>query len=139
MHEYLNNIIEQDHRFIKRRTRPMLGFKRFTTAWRPLRGIEIMHALRKGQARWMAKGDVVGQTQLIHKVFGLAVVLTRSTQRILARDPKPCNRTIWCTARSPTATTRRPSGEAISPQPQQGGDRGADDDWMPGDGFLGRR
>ena len=70
--KYLNNIIEQDHRFIKRRTRPMLGFKRFTTAWRTLRGIEIMHALRKGQARWMAKGDVVGQTQLIHKVFGLA-------------------------------------------------------------------
>ena len=31
--KYLNNIIEQDHRFIKRRTRPMLGFKRFTTAW----------------------------------------------------------------------------------------------------------
>ena len=70
--KYLNNIIEQDHRFIKHRTRPMLGFKRFTTAWRTLRGIEIMHALRKGQARWMAKGDVVGQTQLIHKVFGLA-------------------------------------------------------------------
>ena len=71
--KYLNNVIEQDHRFIKRRTRPMLGFKQFTTAWRTVRGIEMMHALRKGQARWMAKGDVVGQTQLIHKVFGLAV------------------------------------------------------------------
>ena len=51
----------------------MLGFKRFTTAWRTVRGIEMMYALRKGQARWMAKGDVVGQTRLIHKVFGLAV------------------------------------------------------------------
>ena len=51
----------------------MLGFKRFTTAWRTVRGIEIMHVLRKGQTRWMAKGDVVGQTRLIHKVFGLAV------------------------------------------------------------------
>ena len=71
--KYLNNVIEQDHRFIKRRTRPMLGFKPFTTAWRTVRGIEMMHALRKGQARWMAKGDVVGQTRLIHKVFGLAV------------------------------------------------------------------
>ena len=70
--KYLNNVIEQDHRFIKRRTRPMLGFKRFSTAWRTLCGIEMMHALRKGQARWMAKGDVVGQTQLIHHVFGLA-------------------------------------------------------------------
>ena len=65
------DVVEQDHRFIKRRTRPMLGFKRFTTAWRTLRGIEIMHALRKGQARWMAKGNVVGQAQLIHHVFGL--------------------------------------------------------------------
>ena len=71
--KYLNNVIEQDHRFIKRRTRPMLGFKQFATAWRTVRGIEMMHALRKGQARWMAKGDVVGQTRLIHKVFGLAV------------------------------------------------------------------
>ena len=68
---YLNNIIEQDHRFIKRRTRPMPGFKRFYSAWRMLRGIEIMNALRKGQVRWMAKGDVVGQTHLIHRVFGL--------------------------------------------------------------------
>ena len=83
--KYLNNIIEQDHRFIKRRTRPMLGFKRFTTAWRTLRGLEIMHALRKGQARWMAKGDVVGQTQLIHKVRSavpVAWVVVGQTQLI---------------------------------------------------------
>ena len=70
--KYLNNIIEQDHRFIKRRVRPMLGFKRSYTAWRTLRGIEMMNALRKGQARWIVKGDVVGQTQLIHQVFGVA-------------------------------------------------------------------
>jgi IS6 family transposase len=70
--KYLNNVIEQDHRFIKRRTRPMLGFNRFHTAWRTLRGIEMMNALRKGQARWIANGDVVGQRQLIHRVFGLA-------------------------------------------------------------------
>lgn len=71
--KYFNNVIEQDHRFIKRRTRPMLGFKRFLTAWRTLRGIEMVNALRKGQARWIAKGDVVGQMRLIHRVFGLAV------------------------------------------------------------------
>jgi len=71
--KYLNNVIEQDHRFIKRRTRPMLGFKRFHTAWRTLRGIEMINALRKGQARRIAKGDVVAQRQLIHQVFRLAV------------------------------------------------------------------
>ena len=84
--KYLNNVIEQDHRFIKRRTRPMLGFKQFTTAWRTVRGIEMMHALRKGQARWMAKGDVVGQTRLIPQGVRIGRV-ARSTQRTLARDP----------------------------------------------------
>lgn len=69
---YLNNVVEQDHHFIKRRTRPMLGFKRFRSAWRTLRGIEIMSALRKDQARWIVKGDVVAHTRLIHRVFGLA-------------------------------------------------------------------
>ncbi|MFA1671197.1 IS6 family transposase, partial [Chromobacterium piscinae] len=47
--KYLNNLIEQDHRAIKRRIRPMLGFKNFWTARRILIGIEIAHAIRKGQ------------------------------------------------------------------------------------------
>jgi len=47
--KYLNNIIEQDHRAIKRRTRPMLGFKKFRCARILLGGIEIMHLIVKGQ------------------------------------------------------------------------------------------
>jgi putative transposase len=47
--KYLNNIIEQDHRFIKRRTRPMLGFKSFWSARATLAGIELWHMLEKGQ------------------------------------------------------------------------------------------
>ncbi|MFC7632877.1 IS6 family transposase [Paraburkholderia humisilvae] len=47
--KYLNNIIEQDHRAIKRRTRPMLGFKNFRCARILLGGIEMMHMIRKGQ------------------------------------------------------------------------------------------
>ena len=47
--KYLNNVIEQDHRAIKRRTRPMLGFKSFCSAAITLAGIEIMHMIRKGQ------------------------------------------------------------------------------------------
>ena len=47
--KYLNNIIEQDHRFIKRLTRPMLGFKRFASAAATLAGIEVAHMIRKGQ------------------------------------------------------------------------------------------
>ena len=47
--KYLNNIVEQDHRGVKRVTRPMLGFKAFDTAQSTLTGIELMHMLRKGQ------------------------------------------------------------------------------------------
>ena len=47
--KYLNNIIEQDHRFVKRVTKPMLGFKSFRTASAVLAGIELMHMIHKGQ------------------------------------------------------------------------------------------
>ena len=47
--KYLNNILEQDHRFIKRITGPMMGFKAFNSAIATLAGIEIAHMIRKGQ------------------------------------------------------------------------------------------
>jgi len=47
--KYLNNIVEQDHRAIKRLVRPMLGFKSFWSAAVTLTGIELMHMIRKGQ------------------------------------------------------------------------------------------
>lgn len=47
--KYLNNIIEQDHRFIKRITRPMKGFKSFHSAAATLQGIEVAHMIRKKQ------------------------------------------------------------------------------------------
>ena len=47
--KYLNNIVEQDHRAVKRKVRPMLGFKSFWAARCTIAGIEIMHAIRKGQ------------------------------------------------------------------------------------------
>ena len=47
--KYLNNIVEQDHRATKRRTRPMLGFKTFRCARILLGGIEVMHMIAKGQ------------------------------------------------------------------------------------------
>src|SRR5450631_363840 len=55
--KYLNNIVEQDHRAIKRRTRPMLGFKDFSCARILLSGIELMHMIRKGQMRNAGKGQ----------------------------------------------------------------------------------
>ena len=49
--KYLNNIVEQDHRAIKRLVRPMMGFKNFRCARIILLGIEVMHMIRKGQMR----------------------------------------------------------------------------------------
>ena len=47
--KYLNNMIEQDHRAVKRITNPMLGFKSFWSAQKLIAGIETMHMIKKGQ------------------------------------------------------------------------------------------
>jgi len=47
--QYLHNIVEQDHRAVKRKVRPMVGFKSFWAARCTIAGIEVMHAIRKGQ------------------------------------------------------------------------------------------
>jgi transposase-like protein len=52
--KYLNNLVEQDHRTIKRIVQPMMGFKSFPTARVTLQGIELMHMIKKGQ---MVSGD----------------------------------------------------------------------------------
>jgi putative transposase len=49
--KYLNNIVEQDHRAIKRQVRPMMGFKTFRSARRTLKGMELMHMIKKGQIK----------------------------------------------------------------------------------------
>ena len=53
--KYLNNIVEQDHRAVKRLARPMLGFKSFRSARVTLTGIELMHMIRKGQLQTEGK------------------------------------------------------------------------------------
>ena len=51
--KYLNNVVEQDHSAIKRRTRPMLGFGDFRCARIILGGIEVMHMIVKGQLKYV--------------------------------------------------------------------------------------
>jgi len=53
--KYLNNILEQDHRAVKRVARPTLGFKSFRSATATLAGVELMHMIRKGQLRATSK------------------------------------------------------------------------------------
>jgi transposase, IS6 family len=70
--KYLNNLIEQDHRFIKRRVKPGMGFGSFGTAWRTIQGYEAMHQLRKGQVQGTTRGDILSQVRFVNRVFGLA-------------------------------------------------------------------
>jgi transposase, IS6 family len=70
--KYLNNLIEQDHRFIKRRVNPGMGFWSLDTAWRTIQGYEAMHQLRKGQVHGTTKGDIRSQVHFVSTSFGLA-------------------------------------------------------------------
>ena len=74
--KYLNNIVEQvveqDHRFIKRLVNPGMGFGSFNTARRTLRGYEAMNMIRKGQINGVEKGDVRAQVEFVSQIFGVA-------------------------------------------------------------------
>ena len=69
--QYLNNILEQDHRAIKRRVNAKQGFRRFHAAWQMLQGYEAIHMIRKGQAKWVSGSDVQQQIQFIDKLVGV--------------------------------------------------------------------
>jgi len=68
----LNNIIEQDHRFIKKLVRSGMGFRTFHSAWRTLKGYEIMNTIRKGQVENIRKGEILKQKQFIENLFSHA-------------------------------------------------------------------
>ena len=70
--KYLNNRVEQNHRFIKRLTKPGMGFGSFNSARRTLRGMEAMNMLRKGQVTSVDKGDVRAQIEFVSQIFGVA-------------------------------------------------------------------
>ena len=70
--KYLNNIVEQDHRSVKKRTWLAKGYGSFQSAWRTLEGIETVNMIRKGRVRWVAKGDIRAQAQFVAKLFGIA-------------------------------------------------------------------
>ena len=68
---YLNNIVEQDHRAIKRRVRASQGFRSLRAAQRTMQGIETINMIRKGQVRWVPKGDIAGQVAFVAGLFGV--------------------------------------------------------------------
>lgn len=70
--KYLNNIVEQDHRGIKRLVKPGMGFGSFNTARRTIKGYEIMNMVRKGQIEKVERGAVQDRVKFMHQIFELA-------------------------------------------------------------------
>jgi transposase, IS6 family len=71
--KYLNNLVEQDHRFIKRLVKLGMGYFSFETALRTLQGYEAMNMLRKDQINNVDKRDSMEQMAIIASLFGVAV------------------------------------------------------------------
>ena len=70
--KFLNNVVEQDHRRVKRLVRPGLGFGGFRTARRTLAGYEAMAMVRKGQVRGIGGRDMRAQAGFVAKLFQIA-------------------------------------------------------------------
>lgn len=69
----LNNILESDHRFVKRRIKHSQCFQEFHSAQRTIAGYESMHMIGKGQLRYVRKNDPISQKRFIENLFGVAV------------------------------------------------------------------
>jgi len=70
--KYLNNVIEQDHRAVRRRWRAMQCFRSFHTAERALEGVEAMHMMRKGQVKRLGGRGATEQAKFVASLFGVA-------------------------------------------------------------------
>ena len=71
--QYMNNIVGQDHRFMKRKINPGLGFGSYPTAWRTIQGYETMHMIGKGQSEGAETGNIQAQNRFIASLFGVTV------------------------------------------------------------------
>ena len=68
----LFNVIEQDHRFIKKKMRASQCFRSLHTAERTLEGIEAVNMIRKGQVKRLDRTDAIGQAKFVGSLFGVA-------------------------------------------------------------------
>ena len=71
--KYLNNLVEQDRRGVKRITNAALGDRSFHTARRRIGGIEIMRMIEKGQVKGVSKKDVLEEKKFVNSLFGIVV------------------------------------------------------------------
>ena len=73
---YLNNVLEQDHRFLQRRMAARQWFRSVEGALRAIAGYEAMNMIRKGQIRWLAKGDTAGVRSVTSSRFSGSLLNT---------------------------------------------------------------
>ena len=70
--KYLNNVVEADHGKLKQVIRPVRGFKTLKTAYATIKGVEVMRALRKGQAAlFNLTRDIHGEARIVERAFGI--------------------------------------------------------------------
>ena len=109
--KFLNNIVEQDHRNVKRRTWLAKGYGSVST-WRTLRGIAAMDMIRKGIARRVAKSDTVAQLKFVERLCCKDLRRARSNLksevivRVQAGTPKSLS-TNWICRRTSLPATHR--------------------------------
>ena len=83
--KYLNNVVEADHGKLKQLIRPVRGFKSLKTAYATIKGFEVMHALRKGQARaFCLQPGNRGEGRLVERAFGLSLSALAEAAQIVA-------------------------------------------------------
>ncbi len=68
----MNNILEQDHRYVKKRVIASQWFRSVDGALNTIAGYEAMNIIRKGQIRWLPKTDTIGQIRFIERTLGIA-------------------------------------------------------------------
>ena len=69
--KYLNNVVENDHKSVKCKSRYRQWYQSFATASATISGMETMRMIQKGQIKYLAKNDIVSQNKLINRLFGL--------------------------------------------------------------------
>ena len=71
--KYLNNIVEQSHRFIKRLVKNNHWFQYFNTAKNTIAGYEIMNMIRRGQVKFVKRGNTIKQKIFVESFFGIGI------------------------------------------------------------------
>src|SRR5271154_5753768 len=110
--KYLNNLIEQDHRSIKLRLGPMLGFKKFRRAATTIAGIELMHRIRKGQFK-LGKLRVKNKNRFRDLECSARRVTSADFQASDFSAYNVCTTTTWKARKSPLPSALRRSRQEV--------------------------